>query len=181
MRRSKLFHSGAQRLIEVWRALPDAGRIPARAALDPAVFGAALPQVFLLTEAGGETRFALAGEQAESLFGPTGRGRAWSHPWRPSSRGLATSVLAQARREARPVVLLAERGAARQALEITIAPLRGPGGATDRWIGLAQDIDPRRPAIEPGPALLGARMAVAVGPPGRPPLSLAAVGGRRTA
>lgn len=175
-----MFHSGAQRLIEVWRALPDAGRIPARAALDPALFGAVLPQVFLLAEADGEIRFVLAGEQAERLFGPTARGRPWSRPWSPSSRALAISIPARARREARPVVLLAERGASDRTAEIAIAPLRGPGGGVDRWVGLAQETGARAAGSADESAPLRLRRVVDAGPP-HPALSLAAVDGRRIA
>jgi len=68
----------------------------------------------------------------------------------------------------------------RGVLEIVIAPLRGAGGAADRLVGLYQPVaeqERRREAVGP----LTARLSIGVGTLGRPPLTLAALDGRRIA
>jgi len=77
-------------------------------------------------------------------------------------------------------VMVAEATRLRGVLEIVIAPMRGPDGEANRLLGLYQptlDQERRREAVGP----LTARLSVGVGVTGRPPLTLAAVDGRRIA
>ena len=173
-----MFHPGTQTLIDHWAALPDAGRIPARAALAPLRLGRLVPQLFSADRADDGTPFRLAGGWIETLHDRPLRGIDWLALWAPQSRPLVEAAVAQAFREAKPVVMVAEAAGLRGILEIVVAPLRGPDGAADRLVGLYQptvDQGRRRGAVGP----LTARLSIAVG--GRPPLTLAAVDGRRIA
>ncbi len=175
-----MFHSGTQALIDHWAALPGAGRIPTRSAFQPLALGVRVPQLFAADRGAHGARFRLAGEGVERLHGQPLRGIDWLDLWRRDSRPLVAASIVQAFREARPVVLLAEATALDGVLEIVIAPLRGASGAADRLIGLyqpAKAVDRRAEGV----GLLGARLAIGVGPIERPRLTLAAVGGRRIA
>lgn len=175
-----MFHSGTQTLIDLWAALPDARRIPARADLQPMAFGALVPQLFMADKADGDARFRLAGGWIEAVHGQPLKGVSWLSLWRRESRPLVASSVVQAFREARPVVLAADAAGLEGVLEIAIAPLRGPTGAADRLIGLYQITTPiDRYAEVVGP--LSARLAIGVGPIERPFLTLAALDGRRIA
>lgn len=175
-----MFHPGTQSLIDLWRALPGVGRIPARADLDPAFLGRRLPLAFMLRRIAGDAVFRLAGEEVERMAGRPLAGRRWSSLWREDGRDLAVPALARACREARPVLLVAEPERSRVRLEIVVAPLRSADDSADRLIGLMQPLG-ALPLAGESFGLLTARLAVGVGAPGRPPLTLAAVDGRRVA
>jgi len=175
-----MFHPGTQALIDHWAALPEARRIPARAALQPMVLGRLVPQLISAdrTEAGAV--FRLAGAWVETLHGRSMRGLDWLTLWAADSRPLVASAVAQTFREARPVVMVAEAAGLRGVLEIVIAPLRGCDGAADRLLGLYQPIAAQeRRAEAVGP--LTARLSIGVGVAGRAPLTLASLDGRRIA
>lgn len=175
-----MFHSGTQRLIDLWSDLPGAGRIPMRADFDPVTLGRALPQAVIIDRGQPALPVRLAGGWVETLHGQPLRGTNWLRLWQTDSRQLVHASAIQAFREARPVVLAAAVSQMSGALEIVMAPLRGPDGTADRLIGLYQWTRPAdRAAKDIGP--LSARMAVGVGPAGRPPLVLAALNGRRVA
>ena len=175
-----MFHSGTQKLIDVWSTLPDARRIPMRAALDPVGLGRLLPQTFLADRGERNMPLRLAGGWVESLHGGALKGADWLSLWRAESRPLVEASMVQAYREARPVVMAAGAGGLVATIEIVIAPMRGPDGHADRLLGLYQWTDAAdRTAEDVGP--LAARMAIGVGPVGRAPLTLAAIDGRRIA
>ena len=175
-----MFHSGTQTLIDYWAALPEAGRTPARSAFAPMALGIKAPQLFSADRTDEGARFRLAGGWVERLHGQPLRGLDWLGLWRRESRPLVAASIVQAFREARPVVLLADAALLDGVLEIVIAPLRGASGAADRLVGLYQPVESLdRQAEAVGP--LSARLSIGVGPIERPPLTLAAVGGRRIA
>lgn len=175
-----MFHPGTQTLIDHWAALPDAARIPSRTAFEPMRLGRLVPQLFSADRAADGATFRLAGAWIETLHGQPMRGVHWLDLWAPESRSLVAAAVLQTFREARPVVMVAEAERLRGVLEIVIAPMRGADGEADRLLGLyqsAQDQERRREAVGP----LTARLSVGVGISGRPPLTLAAVDGRRIA
>ncbi len=174
-----MFHPGTQRLIGLWSALPSRGGAPARTDLDPAALGSLLSQTFLLDRQGDAAVVRLAGDRIERLHGRPLRGEAWLDLWTPDSRALVAAAGIQAAREGRAVVVIAECGPAFP-FEITLAPLRGPDGATDRLLGLHQPLRPGAEEAAPVSALT-AYAAIGVGDIRRAPLHLAAVAGRRVA
>jgi len=173
-----MFHSGTQQLIDAWAALPDAKRIPARADFEPLRLGPLTPQLFSVEREG--ARLRLAGGWVERLHGEPLKGHDWLGLWREDSRSMVTAAMIQTFREARPVVLAAEAQRLDGLLEIVIAPLRNAADVADRLVGLYQPVSAiDRSADSVG--LLGARLSIGVGETSRPPLSLAAVDGRRIA
>jgi len=174
-----MFHTGTQRLIDIWTALPNARRIPARADLDPMAFGPRVPQLFSADRTDQGARFRLAGAFVERLHGQPLKGLDWLRLWRHDSRPLVAASVVQAFREARPVVLTADATRLGGVLEIVIAPMRGASGAADRLIGLYQPDVADRGADAVGP--LSIRAAIGVGTADRAPLTLAAIDGRRIA
>jgi len=175
-----MFHSGTQRLIDLWSGLPGASRIPLRTDFDPVALGRVLPQAMIIDRGQTALPVRLAGGWIEALHGAPLRGSDWLGLWHPDSRPLVRASVVQAFREARPVVLAAAAAGSSGVYEIVVAPLRGPDGTADRFIGLYQWTRPAdRTARDVG--LLTARMAVGVGPMGRAPLVLAALNGRRVA
>ena len=176
-----MFHSGTTALIEAWNALPDAGRIPARAGFDPMAMGSRIPQLWAGERLDdGLIRLRLAGAWVERLHGRPLGGVGWLTLWRPDSRPMVLAALTRTFREARPVVLTADSPLMAGPLEIALTPMRGPSGAANRIVGLYQPLNAAdREAESVGE--LSARLSVAAGPSLRAPLSLAAVDGRRIA
>ena len=175
-----MFHPGTQNLIDHWAALPEAGRIPARAAFEPLRMGRLVPQLFSADRATEGATFRLAGAWIETLHGQGLRGVSWLELWAPESRPLVASAVVQTFREARPVVMVAEAARLRGVLEIVVAPLRRSDETPDRLIGLYQPVvEQERRSEAVGP--LTARLSIGVGLPSRAPLTLAALDGRRIA
>lgn len=175
-----MFHPGTQNLIDHWAALPEASRIPARAAFEPLQLGRLVPQLFTADRSGEGAIFRLAGAWIETLHGRPMRDVGWLDLWAPESRPLAAAAVVQTFREARPVVMVAEAARLRGVLEIVIAPLRRSDGKADRLIGLYQPVaEQERRSEAVGP--LTARLSIGVGSPSRAPLTLAALDGRRIA
>ncbi len=175
-----MFHPGTQTLIDHWAALPEARRIPARSAFEPLRLGRLTPQLFSAERSDAGATFRLAGAWIETLHGRSMRGADWLSLWAPESRPLVASAVVQTFREARPVVMIAEAERLRGVLEIVIAPMRRGDGTADRLVGLYQPIAEQERRTEPvGP--MTARLSIGVGVTGRPPLTLAALDGRRIA
>ncbi len=175
-----MFHPGTQTLIDHWAALPEARRIPTCADLEPMRLGRLVPQMFSADRSEAGATFRLAGAWVETLHGRSMRGAGWMSLWAPESRPLVANAVVQTFREARPVVMVAEAGRLRGVLEIVIAPLRRADGIADRLVGLYQPLaeqERRTEAVGP----LTARLSIGVGLSGRPPLTLAALDGRRIA
>ena len=167
-----MFHPDTQFLIDHWTALSrrDAvrGGIPDRAALQPEALGVRLPRVFL------------AGAWIEGFHGEPLKDRMLLSLWRTASRPLVAAAVTQTVREARPVVIAALAGVLSAQIEVVLVPLRGPSGVVDRILGLYAPVATLSLAADE-PRLLTARVSIGVGEAARPPLALAAVGGRRIA
>ena len=175
-----MFHSGTQTLIDHWLALPQAARIPARAAFDPVALVALMPQMFMADRMDQGARFRLAGGWIERAHGRSMRGVDWLPLWREDGRPMVAAAVVQAFREARPVALVAEAEGLTGPLEIVIAPLRSASGEADRLLGLYQPTHAADRQAD-GVGVLSARLSVGVGPVARAPLTLAAIDGRRIA
>lgn len=176
-----MFHPGTSALIAAWTALPNSGRIPARADFDPMVLAPLLPRLWS-AERRDDDRWIvrLAGGWIERLHGAPLAGADWAEVWRADTRALVLSAIQQGVREARPVVTIADSPHLAAPLEVVVAPLRDRSAVARRLIGLYQPQDPGDMAAESiGP--LSARLTVSSGESRRPPLSLAALDGRRIA
>ena len=159
-------HAHTARLLDEWVRRRPAGRpLPERTALSPLLFGALLPQMFVLAEAGGVWRFRTAGALLEDLHGRALAGAPFADVWASGDAAAASLALEAARRGARPRVLACRGETARGrtvALEVTLAPVSGPFGGADRCLGLYQPLTPlARLAGEPLAA-----MHLAVAPEG---------------
>lgn len=175
-----MYHCGTKTLIETWRALPGARRVPARAAFRPEILGTLLPQAFLLERGARPARFRVVGGWIEGTFGRRLVGEPFAALWGHESQAVVEASLGQAVHEARPVVIAATAPGLTGSLEITIAPLRGPGDAFDRILGLVQWTSPAD-KLARDLAPLRVTVAVGVGQAARPRLVLATERGRRIA
>lgn len=139
-----MFSSNTEQLLEYWRARRGPLPAPLRADIDVADFPALAPQVFIAeTAPGGDSRFRLAGEAVAALRGAPLNGESVLSLWDPAHRGRLSRLLARALADAAPLVVLAsakraDGGQAR--FELLFAPLCGPGGARDRFLGLCQPL-----------------------------------------
>lgn len=180
-----VFHSGIQRLVDAWAALPGATRIPDRAAFDPHALGRLLPQVFIAERRDEGLVFRLAGGWIERAHGRPLKGAYMLEVWRRESRLMVHRGLAQAFRDGRPVVFSADMETTDGALspiEVAAAPLRGPTGLPDRLLGLYQPLEVHGDEARDIQGLIVRAMTPAVTPPARrAALTLAAVDGRRIA
>lgn len=179
-----MFHPDTQFLIDHWTTLSrrseTRGGIPGRNALEPDALGLRLPRAFVARRTGDDAIIRLAGGWIEGFHGETLKGLSLYSLWRAASRPLLSTALSQTIREGRPVVVVALAGSVTAQIEITLAPLRGPSGRPDRVLGLYAPAATLTLAADEL-RLLTARVSIGVGEAARPPLSLAAVGGRRIA
>ncbi|HUZ13016.1 MAG TPA: PAS domain-containing protein [Caulobacteraceae bacterium] len=179
-------HLNTQLLIDYWRRRSGERRTPARSEIDPADFAALAPHVFVVQrDDDGDIRFRIAGEAVIELHGRALQGTSlaslWTAPHRPPlSRALAAALVC-----AEALVVAAEaprrpRGDHRALrLEILFAPLSGPDGRVDRFLGHYQPLTRAGAGAVGELALLGldGRAAGAA----EPRLRLAVVNGRRVA
>jgi len=156
-----MFNPSSERLLEYWRSRRGGRPAPRRADIDPTGFARLTPQAFIVAREGGDYRFRLAGEAVASLVGRPLAGESVLRLWRIEDRGRLVRLLAASLASAEPVVVLAScaQGAERAGhLELVFAPLAGPDGEIDRFLGLLQ------------PLALGVEAPI-------PPLGIAAVNG----
>lgn len=162
------FHPHTVRMLQEWRRQRGDARLPSRTALSPTLFGALLPQMFVLADDGPRGwRFRLAGAFVTDLLGRELRGARFAEPWLAADRAWVEAQLRAAVRRAEPCVI-ACRGDTPSgrslALELTAGPAYGPLGAPDRAVGLLQ---PLSPVARLGGEPLGAlRLAERVRPAG---------------
>lgn len=179
-----MFHPDTQFLIDHWTALSrrsvSRGGIPDRAALEPDALGLRLPRTFMAQRCRDDAVVRLAGGWIEGFHGDSLKGQSLLSLWRTASRPLVSTAVLQAVREGRPVVIVALAGSLTAQIEVALLPLRGPSGRPDRLLGLYAPAATLTLAADE-PRLLTARVSIGVGDAARPPLSLAAVGGRRIA
>ena len=138
-----MLHENSQRLIDEWqRQTPHGARLPQRTAMSPMGFGPLLSQLFILgCDRSGRARFRLAGGMVSDLHGRDLRDAEFGPLWQRDQRHRLQVRLDEARATARPLALHATSESlhgTRLDLEITLAPLEGPGGEADRFIGLYQ-------------------------------------------
>lgn len=183
-----MFSSNTERLLDYWRDRRGGQLAPRRVDIDVADFPALAPQVFIAELlAGGDVRFRLAGETVAVLTGRPLRGESLLTLWAPEHRGRVSRLLTSALARAEPVVVLcagdvADGGQGR--VEMLFAPLAGPLGALDRFLGLCQPAPPM-PGSGSGVARIGPLRIAAVNGVAdearRARLRLAALDGRRIA
>ena len=179
-----MFTASTERLLAYWRDRRGDALAPRRIDIDVADFAALAPQVFIVEMcAGGDVRFRLAGEAVGALHGRSLRGESLLTLWAAEQRGRVSRLLATALAGAEPLVVLAGAAAAdgsQRRFELLFAPLVGPLGALDRFLGLCQ------PGVLPaGATRIGPLSIVAVNGMAdetrRANLRLAALDGRRIA
>jgi hypothetical protein len=180
-----MVHPNTERLTEYWRAQRGAAAIPRRADIDPMAFHDLLPQVLIIGRTDqGTFPFRLAGGFVSDLHRADLRGRCLLELWRPADRWQLKSSLEMIRSRPEPVIVGADiivDGAPSIGMEVLIAPLAGPSGEIDRYIGLYQPTAPvARLMGLPARTLAIAAIARDSGE-AAPSLRLAAVDGRRIA
>jgi hypothetical protein len=177
-----LAHSNTERLMAYWRQRRSDRRLPRRSDIDPTGFARLASSAFLAGfERDGDLRFRLAGEEVIELHGRPLAGRSLSSLWTAGHRGRVLKLAHLALRAAQPLVILAAAAGsdgAEARLEVLIAPLTGPDGSADRFLGLYQLTSCGRPAPL-GPLIIVGADVTAIS--GRAPLRLAAVDGLRIA
>ncbi len=176
-------HSNTELLIDYWRDKRGTRRFPARGDIDPSGFVHLAPSVFIVERRPlGDLRFRLAGEAVAELHGGPLGGASLLALWRADHRQHLAAALEATLRAGRPLVIEAAASGAEGEpvrLELLFAPLVGPSGLPDRFLGLCQPLSGRAtPPLKPLAivGLAGAPLNVpAAGP------RLAAVDGRRIA
>jgi hypothetical protein len=138
-----MFTTNTERLLAYWHELRGEAPAPRRVDIDVADFAALAPQVFIAEMcAGGDVRVRLAGEAITALYGRGLRGESLLTLWAAEQRGRVARLLASALSEAEPLVVLASGVAAADGtqarFELLFAPLFGPLGGLDRFLGLCQ-------------------------------------------
>jgi len=157
--------------------------MPRRTDIDPTGFPALAPQAFIAQrEPSDDLIFRLAGEAIVELHAMPLRGESLLPFWRPDCRARLSMLLHAALTHAAPMALRVEAWNAQALateLEVLFAPLTGPDGTPDRFLGLYQ------PLRAGWLGALGQLTILAVnGLPGSPERTrphLAAVDGRRVA
>lgn len=180
-----MFHPDTQFLIDHWTGLARSagvrGGIPARSRLNPEALGRRLPRAFVADWREGRAVLRLAGTGLEAFYRRPLSGEHLTALWRSGSGDMIEAAVSQAMREARPVVVVGlAPGEPDVPVEMVVAPLRGAPGRPHQILGLFAPATALTPTGN-RPVLLTARLAVSAGEAGRPPLSLAAVEGRRIA
>jgi hypothetical protein len=138
-----MFHSTTERLIEYWRGQAAGGGLPPRAAINPADFPDLAPRVFILGRAfTGVYPLRLVGGFVADLHGRDLRRRNGLSLWAERDRPRLQTALEEARRRPEPIVVRADMlsDAGSLAVEILFAPLAGPDGSADRFLGLYQPL-----------------------------------------
>lgn len=178
-----MVHPNTDRLTEYWRARRGAAAMPRRVDIDPMAFHTLLPQTFIVgRSANGLFPFRLIGGLIADMVQSDLRGQDLLSLWRPGDRWQLKSALEFARRRPEPVIVSADvlsDGAPPLSVEVLFAPLTGPGGEADRFLGHLQPMAPVQ-TLMGRPARSLAIAAIARGEDGEeaPSLRLAAVGGR---
>ena len=181
--RLTLVHSNTELLIDYWRSRRGGRAAPRRSDIDPVDFARLLPRAFIAeARASGDVVFRLAGEAIIELHGRPLAAVSLPSLWRHDHRRHLLTALEAALRSARPLVVGAELGRDRGAgarLEVLFAPLAGPSGDVDRFLGLNQPLNGGFTA--PLDLLVIANLAGVPIEVVANPLRLAAVDGRRLA
>ncbi|MDG2522627.1 PAS domain-containing protein [Caulobacter segnis] len=141
-----MFHPGTQKLIDCWTTARVDSTAPSRRDIDPANFAKLLPQVFILGRHGpGLYPFRLAGGFLNSVHGGGLNGKNGLRLWSVADRPKIQAALESIRRVAEPVVITTEltaEGMPAASMEVLLAPMAGPDGEVDRYLGLYQPTAP---------------------------------------
>lgn len=141
-----MVHPNTERLTEYWRGQRDGEAMPRRADIDPMAFHTLLPQTFIVGRTHqGSYPFRLVGGMITDLCQVDLRGQDLLSLWRQGDRWQLKSALEFARRRPEPVIVSADMvadGAPPLSVEILFAPLTGPGGEADRFLGHIQPLSP---------------------------------------
>jgi len=176
-----MFHSITELLMDYWRARRGGRPFPRRSDIEPSGFSQLASRVFLVQRLRGDVIFRIVGEEINELHGAQLKGQSLLGLWRAHHRPLLAIALDAALRGATPIVVVATAGEVRAdapQLELLFAPLLGPGGGADRFLGCCQPLDPA--IAKPIGALSIARLdGVRLPAPVRP--RLATLDGRRIA
>lgn len=119
------------------------GSAPARSAVDPAAFADLMPQAFILGRAfTGVYPVRLAGGFVNDLHGRDLRRANGLSLWAERDRSRLQSALEEIRRRPDPLIAAADAiyDHGRLGIEILFAPLVGPDGDVDRFLGLYQPL-----------------------------------------
>jgi hypothetical protein len=139
-----MFHSNTELLIDYWRKRRSGRPMPRRVDIDPTGFAPLAPQAFIAQrETGGDIVFRLAGEAIAELHAMPLGGESLLRLWRPDCRARLSTLLGAALNHAAPMALRAEgrnEYALAAELEVLFAPLTGPDGTPDRFLGLYQPL-----------------------------------------
>jgi hypothetical protein len=179
-----MFHSNTELLIDRWHAQALPGAVPARAELDLAPFARIAAQLFVVgRQPAGRYPFRLAGEFVRELHGRRLKGEDAMHLFNLSGRiDLRPALEASRRGRTTLTAVVNGRTLAGETLglELTFAPMSGPGGGIDRFLGLYQPTTPV--ALLRGEAIRElALLSLHAGETDTPRLRLAALDGRRIA
>jgi hypothetical protein len=178
-----MFHSNTELLIDYWRGRRGERTVPARADIDPSGFPRLAPAVFIAAREGGDVRVRLAGEAMIEWHGRRLAGESLTGFWRRDHRGRLTALLGAALAAGQPLVVTAAsvtEEALPARLEILFAPLTGPGGVADRFLGLYQPVS-RMSLGRLGELVIAAVNGAPTADTALPALRLAALDGRRIA
>ena len=140
-----MFHANTQRMIDYWTVRAAPGLAPTRASIDPGAFPHLVNQAFILGRAGrGRYAMRLAGGLPTSLHGRDLRGCDGLSLWAERDQARLASALEEARRDAGPLVVMAEAMSEGSSLsiEVLFAPLSAPLGGVERYLGLYQPLGP---------------------------------------
>jgi hypothetical protein len=138
-----MFHSTTQRLIDYWRSCCFDGAAPLRSSIDPGAFSELMPQAFILGRTfTGVYPVRLAGGFVTELHGKDLRRLNGLSLWTERDRSRLQGALEETRRRPEPLVATAEgmSDAGQLGLEVVLAPLVGPEGEVDRFLGLYQPL-----------------------------------------
>ena len=176
-------HLNTELLIDYWRRRRGERAMPARSDIDPADFAAFLPHAFIAARAeDGDIRFRLAGEAVIDLHGRPLAGESLTALWTAPHRQPLRAALAASLELAECLVITAEApsdDAIAFSLEVVFAPLTGPDGRPDRFLGLYQPLSKRTRHRARELRMLAINGGAAAG--GGPHLRLAVLDGRRLA
>jgi hypothetical protein len=176
-------HLNTELLIDYWRRRRGERAMPARSDIDPADFAALLPHAFIAARSDdGDIRFRLAGEAVIDLHARPLAGESLLALWTAPHRQPLTKALGASLDLAEALVVTAEApsdDAPLFSLEVAFAPLTGPDGRADRFLGLYQPISKRTRHSARELRMLAINGSAAVR--GGPHLRLAVLDGRRLA
>jgi hypothetical protein len=175
-----MFHSSTELLIDYWRGLRFGRPMPLRADIDPTAFPGLAPRAFVAVRETTDVRFRLAGEAVIELCRRQLAGESLLALWRAEHRGRVAALLGASLIAGEPMVIAAEcgaEGALLFRLEMLLAPLIGPAGVADRFLGLCQPLSGAASAPLADLAIVAVNGHAAE----RAHLRLAAIDGRRIA